>query len=1125
MKNKVLRKILVMTRFGFYGFLIQCVSTSFLIADNGLAQQKSIYEVYLSLEIQEERLVDTFDLIEDNTGFKFAYNDYFVEENHIVSLKATSASLGTILSEISKQTNLKFRRINENIHVNKRKIFEPKVTEEIKQIQPIPVSGQVISSDDSMPLPGVNVIIKGTTNGTVTDLDGRYQVEVPGNETVLVFSYVGFVKQEVVVGNQVEINVSLSPDLTTLGELVVIGYGSAKKTDLTGAVSTLPGGTISKRQTIKASEALQGAIPGVTVNRTDGRPGVDPQIRIRGVTTIGNSNPYVLIDGVPGNLNSVNPYDIENISVLKDGASAAIYGAKAAAGVILITTKRGKSGQLDLSYTFEYGVRKPTRTPNYVGAVDYMTFINERDWNDSGNIGSEHPTFEESLIEDYPNLHAGNSDLYPDTDYSTFFNDYAPTQRHSLSINAGTDKLSSLLSMSYSLSDGFMDTQEYETLTLRSNNDITFSEIVSAHFDISYQNFRDNRENGYGMVNLLRRPPIGLPFWSDGRAALTPYYGADMARSINGGVNKLWNDEIRGRLSIDVKPAKGLTLTGLVSPYFSFYRGKAHLKKVPLYRLEEPDIAGYAPSAATTKLVETRNNSNSVIAQFFANYSITLSNDHNIDAMAGYEYNYLYSENLSASRDQYSLDDYPYLDLGPLDLRDNSGNATELASSSFFGRVMYNYKSKYLMQVNVRYDGSSRFHSDYRWGLFPSVSAGWVLSEESFMENVGPVSLLKLRGSYGSLGNDRIGSNYPYQSKIAFSNALLFSGQTPASFQTAYVPQYAISDISWETTNSWDIGLDVNFFDNRLQLTADYFDKTTSDMLLDLEIPSYIGLSNPSQNAGEMETKGWEFGIQYGNNIGDLYYTISGNMFDSKSTMGDLEGTEFLGSQVIKEGSEFNEWYGYRTDGLFQTQTEVDNSVTLRETTKPGDIKYLDLSGPEGSPDGIINQYDLTLLGGSLPRLQYGGSINLEYKGLDLSIIFQGVGKRNSYKDLQMVIPDHFGVADFVYGNTWSHYNDAETNRNAPYPIGGELGRSHNYETSDYWLFNGSYFRLKNVILGYNLPDQIIQKVGMKNLRVSVNLSDLFSIDNYPSGYDPEQGPGRGYFITKAYILSLSAQF
>jgi TonB-linked SusC/RagA family outer membrane protein len=449
---------------------------------------------------------------------------------------------------------------------------------------------------------------------------------------------------------------------------------------------------------------------------------------------------------------------------------------------------------------------------------------------------------------------------------------------------------------------------------------------------------------------------------------------------------------------------------------------------------------------------------------------------------------------------------------------------------------MYNYKNRYLFQSNVRYDGSSRFAADYRWGFFPSFSAGWVISDEAFMKNVPVLSYLKLRASWGSLGNERIG-NYPYQSTVSFSNSLFYNAETTTviSKQTAYIGKYAIKDISWETTESFDIGIDAFLFDNKMQIIADYYDKTTRDMLLALEIPNYIGLDNPDQNTGKMSTKGWEFEIRYNDKIGDLNYSVSGNISDFKSVMGDLGGTEFLGSQVKFQGSEFNEWYGYVSEGLYQTAEEVAGSAKINNRVSPGDIKYKDISGPNGEPDGIINSaYDRALLGGSLPRYEYGGNIRLDYKNIDFSLVFQGVGKINSYMTSIMARPLQGGVYNVpedVIGNYWSKYNTEQRNKEVFYPrlsevsAGGQAEASgNNYVTSDYWLFNGGYFRLKNIVLGYSLPKSIVQKLSLNNVRIYANLSDLFSIDKWKGGYDPESGSS-GYFIQKSYLFGISVKF
>jgi hypothetical protein len=393
------------------------------------------------------------------------------------------------------------------------------------------------------------------------------------------------------------------------------------------------------------------------------------------------------------------------------------------------------------------------------------------------------------------------------------------------------------------------------------------------------------------------------------------------------------------------------------------------------------------------------------------------------------------------------------------------------------------------------------------------------------MKGIAWLSYLKLRASWGSLGNERIG-NYPYQSTIGFGNTLIYQGGQVVSGQSAVVEQYAIRDISWETTESYDFGIDAGFFNNKLRFTGDYYKKTTKDMLLDLEIPDYIGLENPSQNTGEMNTKGWEFVLNWNDRIGDLRYSASVNLSDFKSVMGDLGGTQFLGSQVKFEGSEFNEWYGYKTDGIFQTQEEVAESAKLNNNVKPGDIKLLDISGPEGIPDGkISSEYDRVLLGGSLPRYLYGGNIQLGYKNFDFSMVFQGIGKQKVEMTQRMVRPflnEYIEVPQLIVGNYWSKYNTDEQNLNADYPRVSNVGNPNNYSFSDFWLFNGAYFRLKNITLAYSLPKMVIEQLKMQNVKVYASISDLLSVDNYPKGWDPE---ATSYWVTTSFIFGVSIKF
>lgn len=992
----------------------------------------------------------------------------------------------------------------------------------------IKITGTV-SSETGESLPGVSIIVKETIRGTISDINGQFNIEVPNDESVLVFSYLGYVGQEMRIGTQRMFNIVMKEDLQLLDEVVVVGYGTVKKKDLTGALSSVQGDAIANRKTSQISQALQGAMPGVMVTRSSNAPGASTNIKIRGVTTIGDSNPLIIVDGIPtDNIDDINPNDVESMTVLKDAASASIYGSRAAAGVILVTTKRAKTDQFSIEYNYELGIEKPTILPEYVNAQRYMQMSNELGWNDAGNGSNEYPTYPKDIVDNYFDLNRENPNEYPITDWtSLIMKSYAPRQSHLVKILGGSEKIKSSASIVYDEIDGLYEQKKYQRFTSRINNDLTINKFISARVDVNFKRTTSTNPTTDPIYFSRMAAPIYAGVWSDGRLA----NGKDGANAYGivkyGGTDTYWYTQFAGQVGIDIKPFDGFKLTANFSPTFNFTKRKNFKKAVPWYTADDPNVlGGYLSGATSTNLYEERNDNYRTTLQLLANYSKSIG-EHSFDLLGGFEEYYAYNENLKASREQYLLVSFPYLNQGPETFRDNAGAAWENAYRSLFGRIMYSYKSKYLLQANIRYDASSRFHSDYRWGAFPSASLGWVISEESFMKNISPVSFLKLRASYGTLGNERIG-NYPYQATIQFSEALFYQGNNVVSEQTAAQYKYAIQNISWETTETFDIGLDANFLNNRLRFTGDYYQKNTKDMLLAIQIPMFLGFENPDQNTGRMTTKGWEIDLGWFDKVGDFKYSVTANLSDFRSKMGYLGGTQFLDVQVKMEGSEFNEWYGYKAVGIYQTQDQLNNSAKTSSSVKVGDVWYEDISGPDGTPDGIISpEYDRVLLGGSLPRYMYGSTINLEYKGVDLGMVFQGVGKQLARLTPNMAKPlvDNWGnIPALIDGKYWSHYNTEEQNLAADYPRLTLANQGNNYAMSDYWLFDGSYFRLKNITLGYTFPKDIIQKIHIQNLRIFGSASDCFSINKFPKGWDPENGSS-SYPITTSFIVGLSVKF
>lgn len=1089
------------------------------------------YSQTVSFSGKNVRLKTVFSAIRKQTGYVVFYDNHLVKSAQPVTVSLENVSIDALLSATLRGQGLTYSITDKTISIKKTSLT--RTLPELLFFPRATLTGKV-TDDVGEPLPGVTIMIKGTTKGTTTDDKGEFKLTDVEDDATLIFTYIGFEKYEVPINGQKKMEVRLSRAIdTALEGVVVVGYGSMKKADLTGAVSAVQGEAIAARKTTQISQALQGSMPGVMVTRDGYGPGASAKIRIRGITTINDAgaNPLIILDGVPiDDINSVNPNDVESISVLKDAASASIYGSRAAAGVIVVTSKRAKANQVGMDYAYETGIEKPTKLPDYVDVVRYMQMTNELRWNDNGNNANEFPTYPKTTVDNYYQLNAENPDEYPNTDWrGMILENHAPRQSHILGINAGGKNLRSKVSLGYDDIGALYSGRSYKRLTARLNNDITINKYLSASVDLNFRRTIIKQPTVNPMYKMGIVPPLYAAMWSDGRIGAGKDGANIYAALKHGGFNDEWYNQVGGKVGLDFTPVEGLKLSGVVSPFLNFDRKKVFNQKIPYTSWNNPNsVSGYIEGGTETKLQEDRRDSYRYTIQFLANYTKQLGG-HNINLLGGYEYYHAFNDSLMASRGQYVLSSYPYLNLGPLEFRDNSGWAAENAYRSWFGRVMYNYRDKYLLQANIRYDASSRFAPGYRWGSFPSVSAGWVLSQEPFMKSAAPwLSFLKLRASWGTLGNERIG-NYPYQALLSFeNNSLFYQGNGAVSAQSAAQWQYAIRDITWETTASTDFGVDIHVLENRLRFTGDYFRKTTRDMLLPLEIPDFIGFDNPDQNTGKMYTSGWELLLSWNDRTNDFSYGISVNLSDFTSRMGDLGGTEFIGDQIKMKDSEFNEWYGYVSDGLFQTQEEVDKSAKLNANVKPGDVRYRDISGPGGVPDGKISpEYDRVLLGGSLPRYMYGATLQAGYKNWNLGIVLQGVGKQNSRLTADIVQPlrENYGAFPAILdGNSWSKYNTAEQNMRMRYPRYTRTSMENNYALSDFWLINGGYFRLKNINLGYSLPKRLVQKAHLQDIRLYGTVSDLVSLHKYPKGWDPEQS-ALGYPITVSYLLGASVKF
>lgn len=996
------------------------------------------------------------------------------------------------------------------------------------------VTGTVTDETDE-PITGAIVAVKDAKKSVMTDIDGNYSIaNVPAGSEVDV-TFTGYKPQKVKWSGSGAVNFKLEPDVQTMDEVVVIGYATVKKKDLTGAVGAVGADRLGSQRSPSLSTALQGTIPGLDVTRNGSMPGASGTIKVRGITTMGNSSPLILVDGTPvDDLDHVNPDDVQQISVLKDAAAASIYGARAAAGVIIVTTKSAQEGDLKITYNGEFSLMHASSYPEFVtDPIRHMKFINELRWNEAGNpAGGEYPTYSQDYIESYLENNYYDPIEYPIYDWKDrLLHSTAPRTKHNLSLSYGNKTVKTRISASYEKTDALYDNSNYSRIYLRANNSIKFNNNWTADVDLSMRHsIKNDPHSGSPIGAALRYPQIYAGTYPDGRIAAGQSGTNTEGAFLEGGQKKNTVDFMSGKISLTYKPFKFLTIQGTVTPTMRFGKSKDMKKKVPFYDAFNTDqLLGYVVGYETNELTETRTEATSIEKSLTATFNKEFG-VHSVNVLAGYEdYTYSY-ETFSTSSNNMTLGDYPYLDNANKNDVTPLGSAFENAYRSFFGRVMYNFNSRYFLQANIRGDGSSRFDKDYRWGWFPSASAGWRVSNEAFMEGISPiVSNLMLRASYGSLGNERIG-NYPYQASINLENAIMFGAKGPQAVTTGAQINYAVKDITWESTHTWDVGVDFGMFNSRLDVTADVYYKKTKNMLIATEIPLFTGYGAPEVNAGDMNTRGWEIKLAWNDNIGkDWTYGVGFNLSDSRSMMGNLGGKiQYSGDCIIRSGDEYMSFYGYRSLGLYQTDEEVQNSAKLVAAVGPGDVRYRDLSGVDGVPDNSIDAtYDREVLGSSLPHLLYGGYINVGYKGIRLSAAFNGVGKQNVRMSEVMVRQSSFRAApEIIMGKYWSVYNTPEENLNARYPrLNSATGNSNNYEMSDFWIMDGSYFRMKNINLSYTFPRQILKHICLSSLRVYFNVEDPFCLNHYPKGWDPEVNSSATNYIATTYTFGLDFSF
>ncbi|MFT4154203.1 SusC/RagA family TonB-linked outer membrane protein [Parafilimonas sp.] len=975
------------------------------------------------------------------------------------------------------------------------------------------VSGKVLN-DSSIALEGVTVTIKNTSKATATDASGSFTLNNVNANAVLSFSYQGYEQQEVRLEGKTVINVQLKTIANDLGDVIVVGYGTQQKVNLTGSVLSVAGGDLAKRPVMRASAALEGLAPGVTVSQTSGQPGADGgTIRIRGIGTLNDADPLVLIDGIEGALDGVDPNDIENISVLKDAASAAIYGSRGANGVILITTKRGNSESLKVNYNAYAGWQKFTNLPEFSNGYTYMTALNQAYTNEGRDV-----LYSDAYLQEYLENKDTDPDHYPDVDWQkTVYFGSGFLQHHYLSVTGGSRMLKIMGSVAYQDQKGVVPHYESERYSFRLNAEMSVLKNLQLKIYLSGRHSPTYSPNESGDTRIIYRvnhtPPIYPAILTNGKYGVGWTGTNPLAFAKEGGINQTNYEYLQSTFQVNYQIFPGADIGLNFTPQYNDAWAKNFAKAVETYSPDGDEPAYTVPSKSSLTEEDSRTWQNTLQLLFKYHKSFR---KHNLNFLAGYEQISYKNDYFSAYRDTYTFTEYQELDAGSTENWQNSGTASEWALRSYFGRLNYDFAGKYLFEANLRRDGSSRFAEGNRYGNFPSFSAGWRISEEKFMKNIGWLSNLKLRASWGKLGNQEIGT-YPTASVINLGTNYIFGGAVASG---ASQDDMANKDLSWESSTTKDIGIDIGLFQNKVSAGLDYYIRNTTDILLELPVSSTTGLNAPYQNAGSVKNTGWDIQVNYNDNIGKLHYNIGFNLSDVKNEVTDLKGTgPYISSySIVQEGLPINSLYGYKAIGLFQSEDEVTASPVQFGVNAPGDIKYEDVNG-----DDVINSDDRQLLGNQIPRYTYGLNLMLNYKGFDLYLLVQGIGKRSV----------------LLYNDAvWAFYNSGPIqkwqldywtadNPDAKYPRLIAESSGNNFQYSSWWVYNAAYARLKNLQIGYSLPKSWVTKHSFSKIRVYLAGDNLLTLNHMPKGWDPERSSGDAtyYPISSTYTFGIDITF
>ncbi len=1075
-----------------------------LMATNTEAQN-----AIMKLETNVISIGQLINQIEKQTDYLVVFRNREVDTERTIRVQEKSGKVISYLKDAFEGTDISYEFTNKYILLSKKNHSD--AVNDNQQLNR-KITGTV-KDNNGEPVIGANVSVKGTTNGTITDVDGNFSLENISDNDIIVISYIGYTSQEIKAGKQTSLKIILKEDTQAIDEVIVVGFGTQKKVNLTGSIGTVKTDEVLKsRPVTNVQELLAGSVPGMVVSKGSGAAGSGASINIRGTSTIGNSSGVlVLIDGMPGNIYTLNPNDIESVSVLKDAASAAIYGSRAANGVVLVTTKTAKATERPtVEFSSNIGIQNPQFKLDFVGSEDFMRLYDQAMINDGKDA-----IYGEQGIQD---LRAGK---YVDNKwYKEIYKKNTIINNTHLALSGKERSIAYRFSISNDYQDGNLPNNNYNRLIFKPDMRFQILKNLEAHASLQYTQTNIKNPNGGTtgwQSQAARISPITPIRNSDGSYAAGGAMGGNPIAGVNeSGYSKERHKEMMAIFDVTYSPLKDWNIKGNIATYSHNTTTKNRVSTYYLYD-EEGNIAKTENRVSSLKETNTYNFRTQL--QFTTDYSFKIASDHNFKVLAGYSQEYYKSDGFWASRDNMPFDNVDVLNTGSSNKQngsaDGDGNeyANDVAVQSWFGRLNYDYQGKYLFEASLRADGSSRFAKNHRWGVFPSFSAGWNLHRESFMiETNNWLSELKIRASWGVLGDAEKVGYYPtaqilsYDPKIYAFNDKLVGG--------AYNNIAVNQNITWEESKYTNIGLDFGLFDQRIKLSADYFINMRDNILYRPPVPSEFGLNAPYSNLLKMKNQGMDIMAGYQDGNGDFHWGIDVNLSYSKNKVLEMGDSErwIENNTVTYLNDRYQLPFGYEAIGLFQSEEEIANSPN-QGNVLPGNIKYKDQNG-----DNIIDGEDRVVLNRKIP-LNFGMNLSFGYKDFDFSLNMYG--KLNTKKYLQ----GYEGWAFYLTDNARPMHLDAwsESNPDASYPRLTLTNTSNDYDSryNSFWLRTADYLKIQNVQVGYTVPQSVLERVNIKYLRVYLSGQNLATITGY-DGFDPEGG---WYPLARTFSFGFNLQF